>query len=141
MDTLNSLLRGEIAAAETYKQALDGLGQSHRSDGHVLRSIMLDHGAAIRFLHDQIAAQGGSPTTGSGLWGVFARTWESAAKAMGDSTALSALREGERHGLSDYERALDTAVLPAKCRVHIEDTLIPRQRQHIEELDRLIDRN
>ena len=45
---LDSLLRGEIAAAETYEQALEQLDES---EADPLRPIQQSHGDAIRFFH------------------------------------------------------------------------------------------
>jgi hypothetical protein len=137
MEVMNSLLRGEIAAAETYKQALDGLDTDPQAES--LRTILREHGDAIRFLHESIDTHGGEPVSSSGAWGFFARTMEGAAKVLGDTAALGALRQGERQGLADYEQALEQEVLPAECRVHIQNTLIPQQRRHIDVLTRLID--
>jgi len=132
LHTLESLLRGEIAAAETYHQALDGI------DLPSLRSIQRDHGDAIRFLTQEIVERGAEPPTSSGAWGVFARATEGAAKLLGDKRALGALRAGEHQGLVDYENAVTNKELGTKCRDHVVETLIPQQRRHVETLDQLI---
>jgi hypothetical protein len=48
------------------------------------------------------------------------------------------LKEGEEHGLKEYEEALHDEGLPADC-VELARELMARQRQHIANLDRLID--
>jgi uncharacterized protein (TIGR02284 family) len=137
LSELDSLLRGEISAAETYRQALSGIESAR--EAAPLRSIQQDHGDAIRFLRSEITRNGGEPSSSSGVWGFFARATEGTAKLFGDSAALTALREGERHGLADYEEALREPSLPADCREFIGRTLIPRQRQHIEQLTRMLE--
>lgn len=134
---LELLLRGEIAAAETYKQVLDGVDDPEAAP---LRAILDDHGTAIRELYEQLAALGVEPPTGSGVWGFFARAVQGTARVLGDKVALAALREGERTGLSQYEAALESELLPPNCRQAIADQRIPAQRRHIDVLTRLIDR-
>lgn len=136
-DRLQSLLRGEIAAAETYNQVLED-----RQDGEqpeqALRELQRDHGRAIRFLTDQLDKLGVEAPAQSGVWGQFARLVEGGAKMLGDKAALAALREGERRGLDDYSDAVQAGNLPPDCRAYIEHELLPAQRRHIEKLDRLM---
>lgn len=133
---LATLLRGEIAAAETYKQALDKVDDP---DAGPLRQVQNEHGDAIKFLYEQLAARGFEPPTSSGAWGFFTRTIESAASLLGDKAALTALRRGEKTGLEMYERALESGQLPESCRQHLTRTLIPAQRRHIDLLSRLME--
>lgn len=134
---LESLLRGEISAAETYKQVLENMAGP---EAQPLRDIQQEHGEAIRFLKEQLTARGHEAPTSSGTWGVFAKSVEGAAKLFGDKAALTALREGERSGLSQYEKALASGALPADCTTHIGSRLIPAQRRHIAVLDEHIAR-
>lgn len=134
---LDSLLRGEIAAVETYDQAMEGLGDDPRAEP--LRRIQRDHGDAIRFLVDRLSAHGGKPSTNSGAWGLFAKVVEGTAQVVDDSAALAALREGEEQGLSSYQGALRYSELPEDCREHVESTLIPRQLRHIDALARILE--
>lgn len=132
-DLLQSLLRGEIAAAETYAQVLDDDSQPNAA---LLRELQHDHGRAIKFFSDQLSARGLEVPSTSGAWGQFARLVEGTAKLLGDKTALRALRDGERRGLRDYEQATRSGPLPVDCREHIERELVPTQRRHVEQLDR-----
>lgn len=134
---LDSLLRGEISAAETYKQVLERIEDAERAAR--LRAMQEEHGDAIRFLYAQIAARGIEPSSHSGPWGAFARTIEGAAAMLGDAPALKVLREGEERGLASYEEALEEAILPPECRQQVETRFVPRQRRHIDELTRMID--
>lgn len=133
---IETLLRGEIAAAETYKQALD---QVDHPEADTLRQVQQQHGQAIRFFYEQLVARGEYPAKTSGVWGFFARAVEGGARLFGDKAALAALREGERQGLDLYERALESGLLPPACRTFIEQGLIPEQRRHIDILSRLIE--
>lgn len=102
---LNSFLRGEIAAVETYRQALVKLRNA--SFGSVLHDNMRSHEQRMQLLIDEIRRQGGVPSEGSGPWGVMAKAIESGAMALGEKATLQALEEGEDHGRNDYQRDLD----------------------------------
>src|SRR5712671_6360197 len=93
VDVLNSFLRGEISAVETYRQALDKIerGPMHAA----LVECMHSHEGRVRLLTDRIRSIGGDPAKASGPWGAFAKLVEGSAKAFGEKAALSALEEGE----------------------------------------------
>lgn len=134
---LDSILRGEIAAAETYHIALEHVDQPELEQ--TLREIQEDHGEAIRFLYAQLADRGVEPSNRPGAWGTFARSIEGVASRVSDKTALSALREGEKIGLTDYEAALEESALPIECTQRIEQDLLPKQRKHVDALSRWIE--
>lgn len=134
---LDTLLRGEIAAAESYQILIDKVEDPQTLE--ILRSINDEHGEAIGFLYAQLAERGAEPSKHSGPWGVFARAVEGTAAMIGDKTALTALREGESRGLKDYQDALSEGLLPNEARQKVEETFVPQQEKHIEALSRLID--
>jgi uncharacterized protein (TIGR02284 family) len=136
VDTLNTLLRGELSAVETYRQAEEAFqGQPEAAE---LRRIAGEHGLSAEVLRRHVEQHGGQPSQGSGLWGAFARLVERAAKKLGDTTALRALKEGEEHGIKDYEKALAGTDLTADCRLLIQGELLPRCRAHVQALDRMM---
>lgn len=137
---LESLLRGEIAAAETYQQALDGREGEDEEGVATLRQIQREHGEAIRFLYEQLDARRDDPPATSGMWGGVARAIEGTAKLFGNRAAMRALREGEALGLQQYERTLKVPDLPTAVRDKIVTELLPAQRRHIQTLDHLIAR-
>jgi uncharacterized protein (TIGR02284 family) len=139
-NTLNSLLRGEMSAIETYRQAIDKLGQEpHDPWIEELRAIQRDHRDAADALWHHVEQHGGKPSEGSGPWGAFAKAIEGTAQLLGNAVALKALKEGEEHGLKDYEETLQDETLPADCQALIRG-LLTRQRAHIEAVDRLMAR-
>ena len=107
VEQLNSLLRGEISAAETYKMAIDKVGGDRQREGMQLRAIAQEHGDHAQRLRDEVRRAGGEADDASGTWGAYAKTIEAAASLFGDAAALKALKEGEEHGLKDYRAALD----------------------------------
>lgn len=138
LETLNSLLRGEMSAIETYRQAIAKIEDSAAPGAQQLHGLLRDHRDAADSLWHHIEGHGERPSEGSGPWGAFAQAVEGTAKLFGNVAALKALKEGEEHGLKEYDGALGDAELPADCKALIRDQLLPRQREHIALLDRLL---
>ena len=127
VDTLNSFLRGEISAVETYRQALEKL--NHSASRTQLLDCHLSHEQRVAKLRAQVEKLGGQPSADSGAWGAFARLVEGGAKVFGEKAAISAIEEGEDHGLKLYRdeigkldqesrRLVETDLLPAQERTH-----------------------
>jgi uncharacterized protein (TIGR02284 family) len=136
---LNSLLRGEISAVETYRQAIDKVADSDRAAANgvgLLREIESEHTRAAAALRDRIEQLGGEPSETSGAWGAWAQVVQGTANLFGDTSALKTLKEGEEHGLKDYEEAVDD--VDAASRALITGELIPRQQRHVSLIDQLM---
>ena len=136
VEQLNSLLRGEISAVETYEQAIKKVDDEHASDATALRGIAQEHGEAAQALRDEIRRLGAEADDSSGAWGLWAKTVEGTAKLFGDASALEALKEGEEHGLKDYREALDDLDEPARNLVSTR--LMANQVRHVVVLDGMI---
>jgi len=134
---INSLLRGEISAAETYKMAIEKIAdESEAGNISLLKQMQEEHGRAAQELRERIRSLGGEPSDSSGAWGAWAQTVQGTMNLLGDAAALKSLKEGEEHGLKDYQEALDdTDELTASL---IQSELIPNQQKHINMLDQLI---
>src|ERR671912_1306928 len=138
VDQLNSLLRGEISAAETYKMAIDKVNDAaSMANAGLLREIQEEHGRAAQGLRDRIQELGGEASDSSGAWGVWAKTVQGTMNLFGDAASLKALKEGEEHGLKDYQEAVDD--VDASTAQLIQNQLIPAQQRHINLLDQLMD--
>lgn len=130
---LNSFLRGELSAVETYGQAIEKLAQSNvRSELDECRS---SHARRVDLLRKYISDLGGAPADGSGVWGSFAKIVEGGAKIFGDKAAIAAIEEGEDHGREDYQRGLDELTPPA--RAFVSGRLLPEQERTHSTLSRL----
>jgi uncharacterized protein (TIGR02284 family) len=122
---LNSFLRGELSAVETYAQAIEKVEAPRiRAD---LQECQASHQERATQLRDYITRLGAEPSDGSGVWGGFAKLVEGGAKAFGEAAALSALEEGEDHGRNDYQRELDD--LSAEARLFVQSQLLPEQQR------------
>lgn len=133
---LNSLLRGEISAAETYRMAIDRVASDSTASAGLLREIQEEHGRAAQAMRDRIRELGGQAVDSSGAWGTWAKTVQATMNLFGDASSLKALKEGEEHGLKDYNDAMPE--LDAASRQIVQNQLIPQQRRHIDLLDQLI---
>jgi demethoxyubiquinone hydroxylase (CLK1/Coq7/Cat5 family) len=134
-DLLSSLQRGEIAATETYNQALEKFaGQPEETE---VRQMRDEHREAANTLRLHIHEHGGKPSQGSGWWGAWAKCVEGTAKVFGKIAALKALKEGEEHGVKEYEEALKGQIAE-DCKSIIRNHLLPQTRSHIRALDHLI---
>ncbi|HZH02934.1 MAG TPA: DUF2383 domain-containing protein [Myxococcaceae bacterium] len=125
VDKLNSLLKGEISAVETYRQALDKVKDVQaRSE---LEECARSHQSRVQTLRDRIQQMGGTPANSSGAWGTFAKLVEGVATPFGDKAAIAALEEGEDHGLADYRREIPA--LDGDSRSFVEAELLPAQER------------
>ena len=135
---LNSFLRGEISAAETYRMAIDKAGDSTDNAANIglLREIQEEHGRAAQAIRDRIRELGGEPSDSSGAWGAWAKFTQGTANLFGDASSLKSLKEGEEHGLKDYREGVDD--IDATSAELVQNQLIPAQQRHINLLDQLI---
>jgi hypothetical protein len=136
IDQLNSFLRGELSAVETYRQALSTVESvPHRS---TLELCARSHQSRAELLRQEVERRGGAPAEGYGAWGTFVKAVEGTAKVIGEKGAIAALEEGEDHGRDDYRRDLqkldpaarqliETRVLPEQLRTHDAISALKKQ--------------
>ena len=101
---LVSLCRGEMSAVEAYRLAIQGTGKAWLLKQ--LRRNLASHEKRAALLRQRILLMGGAPPASSGPWGTFANVLEGVASAISENAALSILEEGERHGITVYQRDL-----------------------------------
>jgi uncharacterized protein (TIGR02284 family) len=140
IEDLNDLLRGELSAIETYRQALDEIRDDHGRDARFqqLARMQQDHEQAAGELQTLVQQMGGTPSRNSGPWGTWSQTVMGTARLLGDKSALSALAAGEKSGLEDYQSLVKKDRTPDSVK-HTLRTLLTRNQEHIEQLDRMID--
>jgi demethoxyubiquinone hydroxylase (CLK1/Coq7/Cat5 family) len=125
IDVLNSFLRGEISAVETYRQALEKVEQS--TVRAQLEECLRSHELRVEVLQRRVQALGGAANSGSGVWGIFAKVVQGGADVLGEKVAIAALEEGEDHGRDDYKRDIDK--LDGESRRIIEAQVLPEQER------------
>jgi len=126
IDQLNSFLRGEMSAVETYRIALEKLDATSTYRGQ-LEAARASHLQRVNKLQEKIVQLGGKPAESAGAWGTLVGAIENGAAMLGDKMAVSALEEGEDHGLRDYRIDLDS--LSGETRQLVMTELIPKQAE------------
>lgn len=132
---LNSFLRDEKAAVETYQQCIEKLDDADVAAR--LTSLQKSHMHRVGLLSDRVHEIGGTPEDGSGIWGGFAKLVEGGAKIFGQKSALAALEEGEDRGLHNYEEEINH--LAPENESFIKAVILPEQKRSHDELNRIRD--
>ncbi len=132
IDQLNSMLRGELAAVETYEQCIEKMDEPPMKQQ--LSVLRTSHVTRATKLKSRIRAMGGEPENSSGAWGTFARLVQGGAKVFGKKAAISALEEGEDHGKKDYA---DVDGLTPEVRHFVQTELMPEQQRTHDALNAL----
>lgn len=135
IDKLNDFLKSEIAAVETYDQAIEKTGQSSNVVQRLVE-LRQSHANRASLLKERIVALGGEPAEGSGLWGGFAKLVEGGAKAFGEKAALEALEEGEDKGLQEYRDEIDD--LSDASRQFVASMILPEQQRSHDTMSRML---
>ena len=126
IDQLNSFLRGEMSAVESYQLALEHVDNTSAARPQ-LEACRQSHEQRVEIIRTQILRMGGTPSDGAGAWGAFAKVVESSAALLGDRVAIDALEAGEDHGLKDY--VTDVKKLDIDTRQLVTSTLLPQQEE------------
>jgi hypothetical protein len=132
VDDMNQILRGEISATESYQQVMEKL--AHDPEAVRLQEFLDDHHNAVTYWKAQVDDKGALADQSSGSWGTAVEAIVGAAKLLGSTATLAALKEGEEHGLKMYERLLESSELTDRNKSYIRDFLIPNQCKHINSL-------
>ena len=137
---LNSCIRSEIAAVETYRQALEKQREHYgqKPEFQQLDGVLRDHEEAVERWRAIVPQLGGTPAADSGAWGTWSKTVMGTAKLFGDKAALKALKEGEESGLKEYRAFADDESAPREVK-SLAAELAKRREAHIGLLDRLIE--
>jgi uncharacterized protein (TIGR02284 family) len=125
IDHLNSFLRGERSAVETYEQCIEKIDDPMVCQQ--LEQFRNSHAQRVQKLSARITTLGGVPDDDSGMWGSFAKLVEGGAKIFGKDAAIAALEEGEDHGVKDYSRDLED--LTPATRQFVATEIVPEQRR------------
>ncbi len=129
INTLNSLLRGELAAVATYEMALKSFDGPAAADADQLLRFASEHRRSAETLKATVSALGATPDETAGIWGAVTRMVQGSANLLGDRAAVKSLLEGEEHGLMEYAKAVES--VQPEIRGVIQHELIPRQRKHL----------
>lgn len=132
-EAMNSLLRGELSAVETYEQSIAKFEDMNVRS--TLSQIRDEHVQAAGMLRSHILEMGGSPSEKSGAWGAVVTTITGAAKVLGPQTVIGTLQQGEEVGIGSYESMIADKDVPTECKNLIHSELLPRCQAHVQTLD------
>ncbi len=128
-ERLNAFLRAEIAAVRAYQHAVRSLNGRLGDDSVQVLGFAAGHQRTVAALQVCIRALGGVAAAEAGTWGSFA--------ILRDAVSVRQLLEAEERGLAEYEAALPS--LDGEAHDLVEHELVPRQRQHVATLSKLLD--
>ena len=120
---LNSYLREENAAVETYDEMIGRTDDEHVIA--VLRDNRISHAVRAYLLTNLILQLGGVPADRDGVWESFAKVVERGERKFGASTAIEALEVSEIKRLRDYTQ-VHPSVVPHVRRI-VARNLLPEQ--------------
>ena len=128
---LNTLLRCELSAVETYDEAMRSFeDQFVLAD---LEKIREDHSRAVTLLQSRVTQFGGQQIESPGPWSAFTATSD-----MSRTLGLAALKQGEEHAINEYEESLRNEGVNPECKQLIRAELLPSEKAHVAKLDRLM---
>ena len=135
---LDDLVRGEEAAIKAYDQALKDIKDANQKTK--LEMIRKDHVVAVSYLSKFVASKEEllEDTEDAGPWGAFSAAWVKTRSFAGNDGAVKALRQGEEHGINEYQEALNDDSLSAELKEQIRTKFLPNQQRHLKELKTLI---
>lgn len=139
IESLNSLLRVELAAVAGYQKALIALRKKAIADGDSILRLASDHQRTVTALHGSVKARGGVPVSDAAPWegsGVLALAGNGSSAKLGEREFVAALLAAERRGLAEYEASLNSLDEDARELVALE--LIPRQQRHVAALSGML---
>jgi hypothetical protein len=124
IDHLNTLVRRELSAVETYGQAIAALAATPIPELDLNCNC---HARRVRDLSELVTELGGSPPTTPGFWGAISGAIADGASVLGRRAILTVLTKGEEQGLEEYHAAMEA--VDEDCRLLIERDLIPSQQR------------
>lgn len=128
-ETLNTLLRAELAAVVAYQRALRSMDGRLGDDSEQVVGFADGHQQNVAALQGCIRALGGVPAARPGAsWSTFT--------LLRDELSVQQLLDAEECGLADYEASLPS--FDGEVRDLVEHELIPRQRQHVTTLSKIL---
>ena len=136
IDNMEEVLRGEMSAVEAYEQVIEKIDET--PEVIHLRELLINHREAVSYWKRQVRTEHATPDNFSGTWGVFVETFVGVAKLLGSTATLKALKEGEEHGLSQYENLLEDESASLVNKNYIRNVLIPNQKRHISTIEAMV---
>jgi len=133
IEDLNTLLKTELSAIETYNKALAKF--QNKDKGTVLCECQESHVERANKLRAAITKLNGEPISKIGIGAKLAKLIMDGAKSVGDSAIIMALQADEEQWSADYEWCLVS--MHGDHRLLVKDDLLPAQQLTDEKLREL----
>lgn len=133
---LDDLIRGEMAAVQSYDVAIDDIKDTWVK--RKLTRIRDQHRSAVKVLKNYASTNVKANTLSAGPWGAFSKAVVKGAALKDERQILKALEAGETHRKNKYEEAAKDATLRPDLRLRFRQQFINEQADHIKELNSLI---
>lgn len=135
-DAIGEIMQRELAAIEAYKNVIKGVSQ----DPHTFRlhQFQLNHRDALQYWKKEASVTGKIEAGSVRVWQKVVECFVGVTKLLGEKAALVSLKKGEEYCLQKYNSLVDSDLLSPLQKAYIKDTFIPRQKRHIEAIERLI---
>lgn len=128
-DALNQILRGEKSAVEAYEQVLEKINEDPEKIR--LTEFLNTHRRNVEYWERQVMAEAMEPDSNSGPWGYVVQTFVGAAKLFGNTTTLTALKQGEEHGLNEYKTLIENPEIDEVDKRHVRNVIMPEIEKHL----------
>jgi hypothetical protein len=135
VDEIRELHRGELSAVTTYDEVLKRMGKAEWKP--TLERIREQHRSAADSLRARVTALGGTADSSAGAWGAWADLVAKSGAALSDESGIEALKTGQKHGVDEYEDALEDDDVDADTKALIRNTLLPQAKRQVDELNAL----
>ena len=123
IDQLNSFLRGELAASESYRDMIARTDSPAQVE--ILEQCARSHEERARLLGLEIRRRGGQTDSTRPVWSSVVAFVEDGVSVLGCKAAMFVLEEGERRRSNEYRRGFDN--LDAAARHFIDVEVLPDQ--------------
>ncbi len=130
------IIRWEYSAVEAYKKLMAGISE----DPHLfrLRQFYLNHQDNLQYWKKEGEIAGSFETASVTVWAKAVEYFIGVTTLIGDKTALKSILKGEEYALTKYQNQLDSDLLTPLQKSTIRKSLIPRQKRHIDAIEKLI---
>ncbi len=135
---LEKIMKSEESAVEAFRQVLKKFPDYAQIND--LKSIFSDHEKAVEFWKTQLRSKAAPIEESTGPWKEVVETFSGTHKLSGNSSTLKSLRDGEEHGLKEYEELNESNNLSFQSMAFIKNICLDQQRKHLAVIDGLMEK-
>ncbi len=133
---MNRLVRGEISAVEAYESIIDKIDSKPELER--LNEMLKNHRSNVTYFKKMALKQNELPEYDSGIWGTVVSLFVGSAKLFGNTAALKSLKEGEEHGLKEYQKLLENDEVPMHVKSYVRDKIMPTLHMNINSISAMM---